>query len=287
MAPGLSFHNKSSLIQEIWDNVTAFFQKRQMFRFPKAAFQWRTRTARCRWRPGLIYLFRFVWIDNCVGAGRSRRLIPIQHSTLQAREGKTIIITIWKASVQAVPHSHTHTHAPASLLLLHAPRQRCPLCSGSPLSLLCGCLCWAMLYLLRCFPEVASVLENLRRPPQRVCQLAAQQRFFQTNNWCCSERLPWHSSHDERQTFAWFATEDLDRVNVLMGEQQRARLSYCEAKLKCKNCTKSLILKPLFRCEQERGGLFFYFLRQAVEGSLWDVTLEVTGFWFSPSPVQD
>lgn len=114
-----------------------------------------------------------------------------------------------------------------------------------------------MLYLLRCFPEVASVLENLKRPLQRVRHLAAQQRFFQTNNWAALKgshdtgfKWTWKlNKSDERQTVAWFATEDLDRVSLLMGEQQRARFSYCEAKLKSKNCTKSLILKPLFRCE--------------------------------------
>lgn len=116
-------------------------------------------------RFGLIYLFRVVWIDNCADAGRSRRLSQTALDPAGCTERKTIIIiiiiAIWTASVQPAPHSHT----PASLLLLHVSRQRCPLCSVSRLSLLYGCLCWAMLYLLRCSPEVASALENLKRPP--------------------------------------------------------------------------------------------------------------------------
>lgn len=201
-------------------------QKRQMFQFLNYCLLLMTQF-------GLIYLFRVVWIDNYVDAVEEQEVVS--HTALHpagCTEGKTIIIAIWKASVQPVPHSltqrhrHTDTHT-ASLLLLHISRQCCPLSSGSRLSLLCGCLCWAMLYLL-VFTQV--LLWSRRRagepqtPSARVRHLAAQRRFSQTNNSAALEgshdtEFKWTrklNKYNERQTFARFATDDLNRVSVLM-----------------------------------------------------------------------
>lgn len=122
-----------------------------------------------------IYLSKGDRRGKCVvaeGQEVAARLLsrpPTQHLTLQAVLREKPSPPPSERHLCNLPHTqhntHTqHTRGPA-FVAPHVSRQLCPGCPGSRLSLLRRRLCRVMSYLLRCFPEVASVLGSLTRPP--------------------------------------------------------------------------------------------------------------------------
>lgn len=152
------------------------------------------------------------------------------HSALDpagCTERKTIIITIWKASVQPVPAPpHTPTH---TLPLAHSS-----VCSAGVYAEWCRIYSGASLESPPCWRTSAS-----------IPHLSSTAAFSQTNNSApVTASFKWMrktNKHNATEIFGRVATDDLNPVSLLMGASATVRQ---QANLE--NCTKAVILKPRF-----------------------------------------